>query len=265
MTDLLPADDAARLADCEEVISRGLGTFVEVGRALLTIRDQQLYRAEFGTFEAYCQERWSIERYDAYRSINAARVANLLHEQAPTNQAQATELAPLLGEPDRLREVWTEAVERSEGKPTAAIVREVREERAVEDAVAEFPDLAYYRDNGDEATVTRLAIALRGYDEPERTMRIDNLRKTIAAERRREHQPEAPAGPDYEALADLIFDACNAAAQAIAKHGGPHTMAKAAGLTDSLTSNNWRGQFASLADSCLALADACAPKLRSIR
>jgi hypothetical protein len=32
--------------------------FVKVGLALARIRDARLYRAEFPTFEAYCQTKW---------------------------------------------------------------------------------------------------------------------------------------------------------------------------------------------------------------
>ena len=56
----LAALEICTLAECEDVINRGLATFVEVGNALLRIRDERLYRAEFGTFEAYCRQRWQM-------------------------------------------------------------------------------------------------------------------------------------------------------------------------------------------------------------
>ena len=43
-----------RLAELELVIERGLKTFVEVGAALLGIRDGRLYRETHATFEDYC-------------------------------------------------------------------------------------------------------------------------------------------------------------------------------------------------------------------
>jgi len=72
--------DAAQLTDLEQqdlaaheaVIERGLRTFVDVGQALLSIRDGRLYRAQFGTFEDYCRERWGWERRHAYRLMDAA-------------------------------------------------------------------------------------------------------------------------------------------------------------------------------------------------
>ena len=44
------------------------------GLALMEIRDGRLYRAEFGTFEEYCNQRWGWERAHAYRLIDAAQV-----------------------------------------------------------------------------------------------------------------------------------------------------------------------------------------------
>ena len=44
----------------------------------------------------------------------------------PATESQARELAPLLDDPEELREVWTETVERTEGKPTAAAIRASR-------------------------------------------------------------------------------------------------------------------------------------------
>ncbi len=44
------------------------------------------------------------------------------------NEAQARELAPLLDQPQTLDRVWSETVERTGGKPTAAVIRLVRNE-----------------------------------------------------------------------------------------------------------------------------------------
>lgn len=65
---------APALAACELVIERGLTTFLEVGQALTTIRDQRLYQASHATFEAYLQERWNITRGRAYQLIQAHEV-----------------------------------------------------------------------------------------------------------------------------------------------------------------------------------------------
>ena len=51
MNAALSKSENTALAECEAVIERGLATFVEVGRALLHIRDERLYRAAHRTFE----------------------------------------------------------------------------------------------------------------------------------------------------------------------------------------------------------------------
>lgn len=114
------------LAECEAIIERGLATFVEVGEALLRIRDARLYRDSHGTFEDYCRERWGFSRQTGYDLMTAAETAGLVQEvgQTPTRE-QARELAPLRKEPEALREAWSDAVERHGSAPTAKQVREV--------------------------------------------------------------------------------------------------------------------------------------------
>lgn len=118
------------LKDCERVIKRGWGTFVEVGRALSTIRDKQLYRADHKTFEAYCRQRWQYGRSYAYRLIGAAEVVDDLSPIGdkrflPINEAQIRPLIPL-SESDR-QEAWKQTLERREKKKpiTARLVKSV--------------------------------------------------------------------------------------------------------------------------------------------
>ena len=122
MTDL----ERSAFAECEAVIARGVQTFYEVGTALLTIRDQRLYRADYGTFEDYCQERWGWSRSYVHRQIEAAQVIdNLLPiGNIPRNEAQARELARVA--PEQQRKVWTAAVaQSSNSQPTARAIAEV--------------------------------------------------------------------------------------------------------------------------------------------
>src|SRR5262245_26470570 len=107
----LSVGERGELARCEAVVERGLATFVEVGSALLSIRECRLYRAEFGTFEEYCRARWGMSKTHANRMIDAADVAGNLTPTGviPTTERQARELASL--EPDRQRIAWSRAVE----------------------------------------------------------------------------------------------------------------------------------------------------------
>ena len=132
----LTAPEVDRKAQLEATIERGMQTFVEVGLALMEIRDGRLYRAEYGTFEEYCQERWGWERRHAYRLIDAAaaveNVSNWTQNQVPANEAQARPLTSL--PPAQQREAWERVLETApNGKITAAIVtqaaKEIRQER----------------------------------------------------------------------------------------------------------------------------------------
>lgn len=91
------------------MIERGLTTFVEVGAALLRIREERLYRATHGSFEDYCRERWGWGRAHAYRLMDAAAVVQDLSPigdtPLPRNEAQARELARL-PDPESRRLVW---------------------------------------------------------------------------------------------------------------------------------------------------------------
>jgi phage N-6-adenine-methyltransferase len=115
-----------RLLECERVIERGLNTFVEVGAALLEIRDSRLYKDGYSTFEDYCRERWGMARNYANKMIAASEVvANVgTNVPIPVNEAQ---VRPLVGLPkEKQFDVWQQVVEQAqERKITGAFVQEV--------------------------------------------------------------------------------------------------------------------------------------------
>jgi hypothetical protein len=74
----------SRLGELEGVIERGLATFVDVGAALLEIRDSRLYRESHATFEDYCRERWGLSTTFAYDIIISAKVVGQLSAIADT-------------------------------------------------------------------------------------------------------------------------------------------------------------------------------------
>lgn len=121
--------EQTKLQQYEAVIERGLQTFVDVGNALLAVRDDpdKLYRS-YGTFEDYCRKRWHLSQTHAYRLIGAADVVENLKDstvgQLPKNVEQTKPLAPLA--PEQQRAAWQEAVATApNGKVTGAHVAAV--------------------------------------------------------------------------------------------------------------------------------------------
>jgi hypothetical protein len=72
--DVLTDVEQAELSACEEVVGSGRNSVVQVGLALGRIRDLRLYRAEFDSFEAYCQAKWQYGRRYVDQLISAAQV-----------------------------------------------------------------------------------------------------------------------------------------------------------------------------------------------
>jgi len=127
----LTLQESTLLEHCETRIERGIGVFLEVGDALLVIRDSRLYRASHPTFEAYCQDKWNIERRRAYQLISAAQVVRNVQDSLSVNRGthSVTErvLRPLTGlDPTVQRTAWQQVVqENPDGPITGATVQEV--------------------------------------------------------------------------------------------------------------------------------------------
>ena len=60
------------------VVRKGLGTFVQVGKALKRIRDKQLFREHQQSFEEFLSTEWDISKSYAHRQIAAADVVEIL-------------------------------------------------------------------------------------------------------------------------------------------------------------------------------------------
>lgn len=118
------------LEACERVIERGLGSFLEVGRALQAIKAKpEWIKAEYGTFDQYVQQRWEFQKRYANRVIAATEVVKTVGPLGPTPLTE-TQARPLttLKTPEEQRAVWARVVEEAGDKPvTAALVERVLE------------------------------------------------------------------------------------------------------------------------------------------
>jgi hypothetical protein len=110
----------------EQIIAQGIKTFVQVGQALLAIRDQRLYRQSHDTFEDYLRQRWDLGQSRAYQLMDAAGVVTNLKSsttvELPANESQTRPLAAL--PPEQQREVWQQAVETA--PPTGITAKHVQ-------------------------------------------------------------------------------------------------------------------------------------------
>lgn len=113
-----------RLATFEDVIEKGLGTFIQVGGALQAIRDERLYRAEHVNFDDYLRSRWNMSRTYAHRLIEATEIAEALPiGNKPQTESQARALAPIKDDPAAMDAVMDAAKTATNGKPTAEAIK----------------------------------------------------------------------------------------------------------------------------------------------
>lgn len=120
------------LAALEAVVERGLATFVEVGLALLEIRERRLFEeAGYTTFTDYCKCRWGFSDSRGRQLVAAAETVTTVTAGGlppPSSERVARELAPLAREdPEAAREVWEEVS--GNGEPTAEKVRQAVDRR----------------------------------------------------------------------------------------------------------------------------------------
>jgi hypothetical protein len=132
---VLIVNNDSSLEELEAVIERGLSTFIDVGRALLIIRDGRKYHPENGgryaTFEAYCSAKWGMKRAHAYRLMDAVKVVDNVspgRQALPTSEKQVRSLSSI-EDPEQQRMIWDKAVETSpNGKPTYEYVKRIKDE-----------------------------------------------------------------------------------------------------------------------------------------
>jgi hypothetical protein len=137
----LATAEQQQLVACEEIIRRGIATFIEVGEALSLIQKGKLYREHYSTFEDYCFDTWGIGRARAYQLISSSKVAAELStvvDKPPKNEREAREIAK--SAPEDRPKVLDRATEiAGEGPRTAKHIQQAAAELSAPEA--ETPDL----------------------------------------------------------------------------------------------------------------------------
>ena len=189
-TELVPtltASEQEELDRCEKTISKGWNSFIEVGEALLKIRDAKLYRDSHERFEDYCREKLQYQKSQAYRLMDAARVVRLISPigevsadgvMHPTCEAQ---VRPLVGLKDHdIKTVWQKAAAtaQAEERPiTARLVQtQVRAITPRDTSNTRRPDTT---PNNKDIAWKLFQRILKLIDEGEKRAEADHLKNQI--------------------------------------------------------------------------------------
>jgi transposase-like protein len=86
----------------------------------------------YTSWHAYCAEEFGMGQAHAYRLLHSGQVLAVIPRDNPklSSERQARELAPLLDQPEQLREAWSAASKN--GQPTAKEVRAIVQKHAPE-------------------------------------------------------------------------------------------------------------------------------------
>lgn len=206
-----PAEEATRDSFIA-VVKQGQAVFLEVGNALLQLKERRLYRFTHGTFEEFCKAEFGFTRRWAYMLCSSAEVVEAIKESAekmgtmvpiPDSERQARPLTKL--PKAEQSQAWADAVASApDGKPTAKQV-----ERAVQERISTTkPTHKQYRCpncNHDEQTEDgdcarcKEPPKRRGFDELAAGERLFDV---LDAERRR--WPAVKRVEFYEALRTYV-------------------------------------------------------------
>lgn len=96
MQTALTETEQRELVALEGDIQRGQQEFLRVGNALAEIRDKELFRGEYKSFDAYLEIRWGFKRKYAQHIIRAAEMVKSLPAGTATivaTESQARELS----------------------------------------------------------------------------------------------------------------------------------------------------------------------------
>jgi hypothetical protein len=116
-----PAEEV-EFRECETIVGESWAHVARAGEALVRIRDKELYKNEYDSFEAYCKKRWGFGYFQARRYISAAAVQKSLATTPgmPVPECEA-QIRPLIGLPAELaQEAWLNALSWSRGGHVSA-------------------------------------------------------------------------------------------------------------------------------------------------
>lgn len=168
----LTKSERMQLKEHEAVIDNGIHTFVDVGNALLSIREGRLYKSEYDTFAAYCATKWGFNRNYANKIINASEVVRNLSTmepkpesgdlsynvddlcttvlKIPTTERVVRPLTKLT--PEQQPVAWKAALSKAQSEGRAVIARDVEQAvEAIKPALQPKPAKTHYLEDMKKA------------------------------------------------------------------------------------------------------------------
>jgi hypothetical protein len=91
-----------------------MNSFYEMVEALKEIRELRLYKESHNTFDAYCQDKWSMKKDYANKMIGSSEVIdnlNTIVSVLPITESQVRPLTKL--DPEQQQQAWQEVVKES--------------------------------------------------------------------------------------------------------------------------------------------------------
>jgi len=185
-----------KLAAYEKQIDKNIkAAWYENGLIMLKIRDENLYKEKYTTFENYLNERWDYDRTRGYQLINAAELTQKLSLQMtpemskifdktaslsvsilPEKENQTKVLLTGLKTDSERAKVWADVVEDSKNedrKITAAYVQQKVDEFVASGEVVEEIDFDELKRKHDEAIAAKKAAALKPQPVAEKPAKIN--------------------------------------------------------------------------------------------
>lgn len=118
----LTAHQKMAYESCCKIVSEGLKTFIQVGEALMTLREGKLYRAEYPgcTWDQFLEIKWGFTRQRANQLISASSLAQQLGTSVTVPNERIARVLGKLDDAEAQRLALTTAIATApEGKLTA--------------------------------------------------------------------------------------------------------------------------------------------------
>jgi hypothetical protein len=124
----------------EEIIERGIRSFIDVGQALSEIRRGKLWKGSYENFPVYLRVRWGMGDSYASKLITGSEVASRLKDVTNENQARELSRVPFTDQ----EKVLTRAVEMAGNSNRTLTAEDIRLAASEPSVITARPDAADY-------------------------------------------------------------------------------------------------------------------------